>query len=74
VTPIVPIIVGQIERTFIFWKMLFELGIFTNPVIAPAVPENSSRIRTSLMATHTDALIDEALEIFQKAGKKLRLI
>jgi 8-amino-7-oxononanoate synthase len=74
VTPIVPIIVGQTERTFIFWKMLFEMGVFTNPVIAPAVPENSSRIRTSLMATHTDALIDEALEIFQKVGKRLRLI
>jgi 8-amino-7-oxononanoate synthase len=74
VTPILPIIVGQTERTFIFWKMLFEMGVFTNPVIAPAVPENSSRIRTSLMATHTDALIDEALEIFQKAGHRLRLI
>lgn len=74
VTPIVPVIVGSMERTFIFWKTLFEMGVFTNPVIPPAVPENTSRLRTSLMATHTDALIDEALEIFAKAGKKVGLI
>jgi 7-keto-8-aminopelargonate synthetase-like enzyme len=74
VTPIIPIIVGESDRTFFFWKVLFDLGIFSNPVIAPAVPERSARIRTSLMATHTDALIDEALEIFKKAGKQVGLI
>jgi 8-amino-7-oxononanoate synthase len=74
VTPIIPIIVGDVERTFIFWKVLFEMGIFSNPVIAPAVPENASRIRTSLMATHTNALIDEALDLFKKAGQKVGLI
>lgn len=73
-TPIVPIIVGETERTFRFWKVLLELGVFTNPVIPPAVPEKTSRIRTSLMATHTDALIDEALEIFRQAGKRVGLI
>ena len=61
-------------RTFFFWKVLFEMGIFTNPVIAPAVPENTARIRTSYMATHTDALIDEALEIFRRAGRQVGLI
>ncbi len=74
VTPIIPIIVGENERTFMFWKVLFDLGIFSNPVIAPAVPEKSSRIRTSVMATHTDALIDEALDIFKKAGRQVGLI
>jgi 7-keto-8-aminopelargonate synthetase-like enzyme len=74
VTPIIPIIVGGSERTFLFWRVLFDLGVFTNPVIAPAVPENSARIRTSLMATHTDALIDEALEIIRAAGKQVGLI
>jgi 8-amino-7-oxononanoate synthase len=74
VTPIIPIIVGDNVRTFFFWKVLFEMGIFTNPVIAPAVPENSARIRTSLMATHTAALIDEALEIFGRAGRQVGLI
>lgn len=74
VTPIIPLIVGPNERTFFFWKVLFEMGIFTNPVIAPAVPENTARIRISLMATHTDALIDEALGIFREAGRKVGLI
>jgi 8-amino-7-oxononanoate synthase len=73
-TPIIPIIVGDLHGTFVFWKELFDAGIFTNPVIPPAVPEKTSRIRTSLMATHTDELIDEALGIFQKVGKRLGLI
>lgn len=73
-TPIVPIIVGKLEDTFRFWKALFEGGVFTNPVIAPAVPENSCRIRTSLMATHTNEQIDRALEIIAKTGKQLALI
>ncbi|MCC7140494.1 MAG: aminotransferase class I/II-fold pyridoxal phosphate-dependent enzyme [Candidatus Eisenbacteria bacterium] len=73
-TPVVPVIVGETQKTFVFWKTLFEMGVFTNPVIPPAVPEHTSRIRTSLMATHTGELIDEALEIFQRAGKKVGLI
>jgi 8-amino-7-oxononanoate synthase len=74
VTPIIPIIVGHTERTFLFWKILFDTGVFTNPVIAPAVPENSSRIRTSLMATHTEALLEEALDIIGRAGRQVGLI
>lgn len=73
-TPIIPIVVGNTERTFIFWRVLFDAGVFTNPVIAPAVPENAARIRTSLMATHTDALIDEALELIGAAGRSMGLI
>ncbi|MDM7914088.1 MAG: aminotransferase class I/II-fold pyridoxal phosphate-dependent enzyme [Candidatus Eisenbacteria bacterium] len=73
-TPIVPILVGNTNKTFLFWKLLFEGGVFTNPVIAPAVPEKSSRIRTSLMATHTPEQVDRALEIIRKAGKKAGVI
>lgn len=73
-TPIVPIIVGKLEETFMFWKALFEGGVFTNPVIAPAVPADSCRIRTSLMATHTDEQIDRALDIIGTVGRKAGLI
>jgi 8-amino-7-oxononanoate synthase len=73
-TPIVPIVVGESMRTFLFWKALFDHGVFTNPVIPPAVPEGSSRIRTSVMASHTDAQVDEALEKIQRAGKQVGLI
>lgn len=73
-TPIIPIIVGGIERTFLFWKALFEAGVFTNPVIAPAVPEKSCRLRTSVMATHTSEQIDRAVEITARVGKKVGVI
>ena len=73
-TPIVPIMVGDQMRTFSFWRALFDHGVFTNAVVPPAVPEGVSRIRTSLMASHTDALIDEALERIGRAGKQVGLI
>lgn len=73
-TPIVPIVVGDLPRTFLFWRTLFDNGVFTNPVVAPAVPEGRSRIRTSVMASHTDALIDEALLRIERAGKQVGLI
>lgn len=73
-SPIVPVVVGDMMRTFRFWRDLFDAGVFTNPVIPPAVPENSCRIRTSYMATHTDEQLDEVLEIFQRCGRAAGLI
>ncbi len=73
-TPIVPIMVGPMEKTFVFWKQLFDLGVFTNPVMPPAVPENSCRLRTSYIATHTDEQLDYVLETFEKVGKALAVI
>jgi 8-amino-7-oxononanoate synthase len=73
-SPVIPVIVGPVERTFIFWKELLEGGVFTNPVVPPAVPENSCLIRTSVMASHTEELLTRALEIFKQAGKKVGLI
>jgi 8-amino-7-oxononanoate synthase len=73
-TPIVPIMVGPMEKTFLFWRELFDAGVFTNPVMPPAVPENSCRLRTSYIATHTDEQLDHVLEAFHKVGKKLAVI
>ena len=73
-TPIVPIMVGPAEKTFVFWKELFDSGIFTNPVMPPAVPENSCRLRTSYIATHTDDQLGYVLGAFEKVGKKLAVI
>ncbi len=73
-TPIVPVIIGTLEDTFVFWKRLFEEGVFTNPVVPPAVPETSCRIRTSYMATHTEENIDRILEVFRKVGRELGII
>jgi 8-amino-7-oxononanoate synthase len=73
-TPIVPIIIGDEQRTIAFWRALFEAGIYVNPVLPPAVPPNSSLLRTSYMATHTDAQLDRVLDIFSTVGKALEII
>jgi len=73
-TPIVPVVLGKLEATFIFWKRVFEEGVFTNPVVAPAVPESSSRIRTSYMATHTEENLDRIATAFRKVGRELGII
>ncbi len=73
-TPIIPIIIGDMNATFLIWKLLFEEGVYTNPVIPPAVPSNLSLLRTSYMATHTDAQMAFVLEKFSKVGRMLGLI
>lgn len=73
-TPIIPIMVGENLKTFKFWKMLFDQGLFANTAISPAVPPGTARIRTSYIATHTDAQMDRVLEVFEKVGKKMGVI
>ena len=73
-TPIVPIFTGSDELTFLTWKLLFENGVFVNPVISPAVTQGRQMLRTSYMATHTDEQLDRVLEIFEKVGKQVGLI
>lgn len=74
VTPVIPIIIGDDERTFLTWRLLFENGVFVNPVISPAVSPGRQLLRTSYMATHTDEQLERVLEIFHKVGKELKLI
>jgi len=74
VSPIVPIIIGDDMRTVFTWKLLFEGGVFANPVLSPAVPEGQQLLRTSYMATHTDDQLARALEIYERAGKLAGLI
>ena len=73
-TPIIPLIIGDNEKTFMFWKALFENGIYTNPVVSPAVPPDRSLIRTSYMAIHTDEELDQVLEVSSREAKKLGII
>lgn len=73
-TPVIPIIIGDDMRTLQTWKMLFDQGVFVNPVLSPATPPGRQLLRTSYMATHTDEQIDQVLEIFEDVGKKLNLI
>jgi len=73
-TPIIPLVMGDMERTFMMWKILYEDGVFVNPVVPPATQHGRCMIRTSYMATHTDEMLDRVLEILEKAGKKLGVI
>ena len=74
VTPIIPVIIGDDQRTFMIWKALFKKGVFVNPVIAPAVPQGSQLLRTSYMATHTDEQVDKVMETFRAVGKEVGII
>jgi len=73
-TPIVPIFIGDTNRTFMTWKLLFDNGIFVNATIAPAVPEGKELLRTSFMATHTEEQLSRILETFESVGKQVGLI
>jgi 8-amino-7-oxononanoate synthase len=73
-TPIIPIFVRDDERCFMLWRMLREEGIFTTPVVYPAVPHGQALIRTSYGAGHTDEELDAILAAFEKCGKAVGLI
>ena len=70
-TPIVPVLIGPLDRTLVMWRKMYDAGVFTNPVVPPAVPHSQCRLRTSLMATHTDEQIDFCLDAFARIGKEL---
>jgi 8-amino-7-oxononanoate synthase len=73
-TPIIPLIVGVDELAFMFWKLIKDEGLFTNPVIHPAVPKGKALIRTSYSATHSDEQLDYVIATFEKCGKQLGII
>ncbi len=73
-TPIIPIHVGDDEKGFMLWKLLRDEGIFTTPVIYPAVPQGQALIRTSYGASHTDEECDTVLAAFKKCGTMLGII
>ncbi len=72
-SPIIPVYVRDNSKTFALTKMLQEDGIFVNPVVSPAVPSDASLIRFSLMATHTFAQIEEAIEKLAKSAALLEI-
>ncbi len=73
-TPIIPIHIGDDEKCFALWKTLRDEGIFTTPVIYPAVPKGQALIRTSYSANHTDEELNLILAAFKKCGQALGLI
>lgn len=70
ITPIIPIFTYDANTTLVVSKALFDAGVYVNPVLPPATPEGECLIRTSLMASHTEAIIDEAIEIICRVLKQ----
>lgn len=73
-SPILPILIGDPARTMQFSQQLFEHGIYAPAIRPPTVSRGTSRLRLSLMATHQQAQLDYALDVFRKVGKSLGII
>nr|WP_068892848.1 pyridoxal phosphate-dependent aminotransferase family protein [Pedobacter panaciterrae] len=72
-SPIIPVYIRDNDKTFLITNILSKNGIFVNPVVSPAVPSDSSLLRFSLMATHTFAQIEEAVEKIALAAKQVQV-
>jgi 8-amino-7-oxononanoate synthase len=63
-TPIVPVLVADDWKAALLWRALYEAGVYVNVALHPAVPPGGALLRTSVMATHERATLDEALDAF----------
>ena len=70
VTPVVPVLVGDDWKAALLWKALYDGGVFVNTALHPAVPPGGALLRTSVMATHDEATIDRALEVFARVKRE----
>ena len=65
-TPIIPLYTYTFEETLVAQKRIYDAGVYVNSVVPPATPEGECLLRTSYMASHTEALLDEAMDIIAK--------
>lgn len=73
-TPIVPLILGEVERAREFSRKLFEEGVFATAVGYPTVPEGKARVRLMMSAAHTTDDLEEGLAALKKVGRKMGVI
>lgn len=73
-TPIIPLFIRDDYKTYHVVRDLFDEGLFVNPVVSPAVAPQDTLIRFSLMATHSKAQVEYALDKIQKVFRKYELI
>ena len=71
VSPIIPVMIGNAEKTEAFARRLLELGVYAPAIRPPTVPKNTSRIRTTVTAEHSREQLDQVLTAFAKAGVEL---
>ena len=70
-TAIVPIIIGDDEKCFSIWRMLYDEGIFVNAFISPATPPGMAMLRTSYMATHEEEHLAKIVTVLKSLEKNL---
>jgi 8-amino-7-oxononanoate synthase len=70
-TPIIPVLAGDMWRALTMWRSLFDGGVFTHPIVPPAVAPDRCRIRVSMSAEHSDGQIDRVLSAFARAARVL---
>jgi 8-amino-7-oxononanoate synthase len=73
-TPIIPLFIRDDIKALQLTQILLADGIFVNPVVSPAVPKEDSLIRYSLMATHTEAQVEESIDKISRAAKSLGIL
>lgn len=73
-SPIIPLYVRDIEKTFMVTKLAFDNGVFINPVIPPACAPQDTLVRFALMASHTQEQVERGVQILKKAFKELEII
>ena len=73
-TPIIPIYTQDMNTTLTVAKAIYDAGVYVNPVLPPAVPESDCLLRTSYMASHTEPLLDEAMDIIKSVLERFGLV
>jgi 8-amino-7-oxononanoate synthase len=73
-SPIIPLYVHDVEKTFLVTKLAFEAGVFINPVIPPACAPQDTLVRMALMATHTEEQVERGVQILKKIFVDLDII
>lgn len=73
-SPIIPLYVHDVDKTFLVTKLAYDAGVFINPVIPPACAPQDTLVRFALMATHTKDQVDQAIEILKKVFMDMDLL
>jgi glycine C-acetyltransferase len=73
-TPIIPLLVGEATLAQAFSRKLFEAGVFAMAISYPTVPLGKARIRVMNSAAHSQAELEQALDIFARVGRELEIL
>jgi 8-amino-7-oxononanoate synthase len=68
-SPVIPVLIGDFDLTMQAWRILFDQGVFSHPIVPPAVPATACRIRVSMSAEHTPEQIERVLAAFDRVAR-----